>query len=213
MKVYIRIDDKNRVTDIDSEAFISDLSNWIEIDNGEGDKYRLAQTNYLTKLIITDEGLYRYKFINGKIMERSVEEINAEMNQKYIQIKVRMLSQECEATIYKGIDVVWGDKASHYSLTPNDQTNIIALTPTAQSGLSVPYHADGEVCREYSPDEFLHMSATTTKYVIYHTTYFNMLKHMIEEMSSFDDIKAIKYGDPLNEKYQILFDNIMQMEG
>lgn len=77
--VYIKIDEKNSVTDINSSAFVSDVSVWIEIDSGEGDRYRHAQGNYLPKPIVDGNGVYRYKYENGMVVERSVEEMEADM--------------------------------------------------------------------------------------------------------------------------------------
>lgn len=34
--VYIKTDSSNRITEINSSAFISDFSGWIEVDKGDG---------------------------------------------------------------------------------------------------------------------------------------------------------------------------------
>ena len=77
--VYIKTDENNRVTDINSSAFISNTLEWIEIDVGEGDRYHHAQGNYLPKSVIDDNGIYRYKFVDGAIYERSADEMAADM--------------------------------------------------------------------------------------------------------------------------------------
>ena len=77
--VYIRVDDANRVTEVNSSAFISDCSGWIEIDRGDGDRYHHAQGNYLPKPLTDENGVYRYKYENGVISERSEEEMAADM--------------------------------------------------------------------------------------------------------------------------------------
>ena len=73
--VMIKIDEKNRIIAIDSDSFIQDKSEWIEIDSGYGDKYYHAQTQYLSTPLINLDGIYRYKFINNEILERTEEEI------------------------------------------------------------------------------------------------------------------------------------------
>ena len=73
--VMIKIDEKNRIVAIDSDSFIQDKSEWIEIDRGYGDKYYHAQTQYLSAPLINLDGIYRYKFINNEILERTEEEI------------------------------------------------------------------------------------------------------------------------------------------
>ena len=75
MRVYIKIDSENRITAVNSEIFISDILGWVEIDNGDGDKFAHAQGNYLPKPITDENGVYRYKFENGVVCERSADEM------------------------------------------------------------------------------------------------------------------------------------------
>ena len=77
--VYVKTDEKNRITDINSSAFISDISEWTKIDSGDGDRYHHAQGNYLPKPITDENGVYRYKFENGTVCERSADEMAADM--------------------------------------------------------------------------------------------------------------------------------------
>lgn len=73
--VYVKVDDQNRITAINSGAFISAPSDWIEIDSGFGDKYHHAQGNYFDKPIMDDRGIWRYKIVTfvdwpeGKIIQ------------------------------------------------------------------------------------------------------------------------------------------------
>ena len=69
-RVYILIDNNNYITRIEGEYSLpSDLNGWILIDEGQGDRYNLAQTHYLEKDIVNDEGNYNYKYINGEVVE------------------------------------------------------------------------------------------------------------------------------------------------
>lgn len=79
MRVYIKIDSENRITAVKSEIFISDTSDWVEIDNGDGVRFVHAQGNYLPKPITDENGVYRYKFENGTVCERSADEMAADM--------------------------------------------------------------------------------------------------------------------------------------
>ena len=79
MRVYIKTDSKNRITGINSELFIDDVSGWAEIDSGDGDKFAHAQGNYLPLPLTDENGVYRYKYENGIISERSAEEMAADM--------------------------------------------------------------------------------------------------------------------------------------
>ena len=79
MRVFIKTDSKNRITAVNSEIFISDFSGWVEIDNGDGDKFAHAQGNYLPKPLTDENRIYRYKYENGVISERSADEMAADM--------------------------------------------------------------------------------------------------------------------------------------
>ena len=75
MRVYIKTDDKNRVTAINSEIFISDKTGWVEIDRGDGDRYVHAQGNYFPKPLMDENGVYRYKYADGIVSVRTAEEM------------------------------------------------------------------------------------------------------------------------------------------
>ena len=76
-KVYIKTDGTDIVA-VNSSAFLTDLTDWVEIDSGQGDKYHHAQGNYFGKPIVTDTGIYRYKYVDGEIVEKTDQEIETE---------------------------------------------------------------------------------------------------------------------------------------
>lgn len=95
--VYIKTDNTNRITAIDSSAFLSDTTGWTEIDSGFGDKYHHAQGNYFPQPLYDERGIKRYKaypfvdaptgeiiarfFKDGEeyvILERTQEEMDAD---------------------------------------------------------------------------------------------------------------------------------------
>ena len=190
MKVFIKTDENNRITAINSEVFISDTTGWVEIDKGDGDRYVHAQGNYFPKPLTTPEGYYRYKYDNGNVVERSEDEINSDAFPDIISQKKSELSAECEKVIVAGVDV--GD--AHYSLTIEDQANILALTPLAQAGNSVFYHSDSNMCCEYSSDEFLAVVNAATVFKTLQTTYCNLLMRQVEAMTDAEEVRAVKYG-------------------
>ena len=77
-KVYVLPDAENRITAINSDEFISDLTGWVQIDEGSGDKYHHAQNNYLPMPIADERGIYRYKLVDGEVVERTAEEMDAD---------------------------------------------------------------------------------------------------------------------------------------
>lgn len=78
ISVYIKTDSNSNITDINSDVFINDTDGWIKIDEGIGDKYTHAQGNYLSNGLTTENGIYRYKYIDNEIIEKTDEEIENE---------------------------------------------------------------------------------------------------------------------------------------
>lgn len=74
-KVYVKLDDNKVIVDIDSDVFLTDTNGYIEIDEGEGDKYALAQNHYLTKDLTTN-GIPNFKYVDGTITELTADEKN-----------------------------------------------------------------------------------------------------------------------------------------
>ena len=77
-KVLVRVDDDGRVVAINSSAFVTDTGGWTEIDSGWGDNYHHAQGNYLPVPLMDERGIYRYKLVDGKIVERTQEEMDGD---------------------------------------------------------------------------------------------------------------------------------------
>lgn len=73
--VYVKPNLSGYITAINSSAFLTDTTGWCEIDQGYGDKYHHAQGNYFPEPIMTMGGAYRYKLVDGKPVECSLEEI------------------------------------------------------------------------------------------------------------------------------------------
>ena len=76
--VYVKLDDTNRITAVNSSAFLRDVTGWTEIDSGYGDKYHHAQGNYFDKPIMDMRGICRYKLVAGVPVERTAEEMDAD---------------------------------------------------------------------------------------------------------------------------------------
>lgn len=76
IKVYIKTNKNNIITDINSSIFLNSIEGYTQIDEGSGDKYAHAQCNYLDKNLVDESGRFNYKFEDGKILELTDEEKN-----------------------------------------------------------------------------------------------------------------------------------------
>lgn len=77
--VYVRVNELGYIVEINSSAFISDTTGWIEIDSGYGDKHHHAQGNYFPQPLYDVRGSANYKLENNIPVERSDEEKEAEI--------------------------------------------------------------------------------------------------------------------------------------
>lgn len=73
--VYVKTNENGYIIDVNSSAFLTDATGWVEIDRGNGDNHHHAHGNYFEKPIMTDVGAYQYKLVNKKPVECTAEEI------------------------------------------------------------------------------------------------------------------------------------------
>lgn len=77
-RVYVLCDSESRILRLEGEYSLpADLTGWTKIDEGYGDKFSLAQSHYLDKPLY-DGAVLRYKLVDGKVAERTAEEIEAD---------------------------------------------------------------------------------------------------------------------------------------
>lgn len=78
-RVFALIDDRDCILSINSDAFLADTAGWVQIDEGSGDRYHHAQGNYLQGPVFDERGIPRYKLVDGEVVERTQEEMDAEV--------------------------------------------------------------------------------------------------------------------------------------
>lgn len=157
-------------------------ADYILDDNDENDskiESKIIELYPNFELVLNDDGI---KIIDVVTTSEPID--------KVIPQKKSELSAECEKVIVAGVDV----NDAHYSLTIEDQANILAWMSVAQTGKSVPYHQDGQPCRIFTPEEFLEVANAAVVHKTHHTTYCNLLMRQVEDMTNADDVKAVKYG-------------------
>ena len=69
IKVMIKVNKDDEIIAINSEIFIENTEGWIIVDEGNGDKFAHAQSQYLDKPLIDDNGKYNYKLRGSNIVE------------------------------------------------------------------------------------------------------------------------------------------------
>lgn len=69
VKVYIKTNDKNEIIEINSSIFIDNTNAYILVDEGDGDKYVHAQSNYLQKSLFNKLGKPNFRYENETIIQ------------------------------------------------------------------------------------------------------------------------------------------------
>lgn len=148
---------------------------------------------------------------NRQLMRDSINNIQQDISDdddllsQAKQRKINEISLTSQSMIINGVEF----NGKRYRLNTTDQINMSALSAMAQIGNKVPYHADGEICRVFEPEEMVQLAQTATNWIVYHTTYFNLLKHQILEYDNLEDVKKVYYGTKLKDEYQQIINTII----
>ena len=113
--------------------------------------------------------------------------------------KISAMSYACRKAIEQGFDLILRGESHHFSLTTQDQLNLMNLDTTQEL---IPYHADGEQYTYYTADEIKQIINAANDHKVYHTAYYNSLKEYINTLETIEDIAAITYGTPIPDKYK-----------
>ena len=121
-------------------------------------------------------------------------------------LKIAELRNVCNGAIEFGVNV----QNKHYGYDIEDQTNIKdAFDLANRTGMSVPYHADNEPCRLYTPEEITEIFITNKMNLMHHTTYFNQLKAYVNSLNDIGEIIGVQYGDELTGEYLASYNAMM----
>jgi len=116
--------------------------------------------------------------------------------------KLREMSATCRTTIESGFDLILRGETHHFSLTTQDQLNLMNLNLIAQTEELIPYHADGEECIFYTSEEINEIIAAAATFKNYQIAYHNALKAYINALDTIEAIAAIEYGTPIPDEYK-----------
>ena len=113
--------------------------------------------------------------------------------------KIEELKQECAAVIKQGISIKLSDNDYHqFELTIEDQLNLnILKTKLDQGAQLIIYHEKGCTCKLYDRVDIEKIIFEANRHIEYNTTYFNFMRHCINNMNDMDLINNVHYGDEL----------------
>ena len=198
-KVYIQTDNNGRILRCEGGYTTpSNLTGWVEIDEGYGDRYNLCQSHYFSGGLYTKDGISRYRWDGTQAVERTNEELEKDRAPS-IEIvradKLAEISSSCNAAITAGMDVETTQGTEHFSLQETDQINLTTALSAVQSGAAgYPYHADGQLCRLFTAAEIQAIAAASVKHKLYHTTLCNHLLTWARRAENKEELSGITYS-------------------
>lgn len=117
-KVYARVDENGYITAVEGGYTTPrDLTGWVPVDEGEGDRYNLCQSNYFHGPLITDGGAYRYRLVDGQPVACTAEEIGEQEQARKpaptpsLETRVEELEATTDDMILLMADLIGGEEA------------------------------------------------------------------------------------------------------
>lgn len=106
--VYVKTDENGIITAINSSAFLSDTTNWAEIDEGDGDRFHHAQNHYLPVGLTDENGIYNYKLVDGTPVLRTEEDKAPEVAKVNAHVEISSLKKKLADTDYIAAKIAEG---------------------------------------------------------------------------------------------------------
>lgn len=137
-----------------------------------------------------------------EFFEEEVEEVVEETTDPILEstldylraAKIRELSHKCNKAVEDGFDVDFLDHIEHFSLTTQDQLNLLSAELLLNQGaLTIMYHADGEPYEDYDAEEMRIIIDTANKHKQQILTHYRTLKLEVENAQSVEEISAIEW--------------------
>ena len=108
--------------------------------------------------------------------------------------KLAEFQEACQNAIHGGVEVATSEGIKKFSLTMQDQINLLRLQNLLDKGASaMPYHADGEAVRLWTSDDVQKILQEADRHITYHRVYFSLLCERSRQMA-YPEFLGIDYG-------------------
>lgn len=109
--------------------------------------------------------------------------------------KLATLSNDCKNKITAGFTIRLSDCTQSFKLTTEDQINLMQIENQITTGEEYfIYHATNMPCKIYSKEDMYKIVRAFRKHVLYHTTYYNVVKQYINSLTDIEAINMFYYG-------------------
>ena len=182
-----------------------DLTGWLQIDEGTGDKYDLCQSYYFDGGLFTKDTPYvpRYKLVDGVPVLRSEEEIAADRMPDLDALRAakQEVNKAALADWLAAHPLTWTD-GKVYGVTEQDQTEMAInlaqyqLAAAAGQPAALEWHAQKQQCHTFTIDEYTALSLAIAAYVYPYRRYQEQVKAAIYAAQGKEELDAIEidYG-------------------
>ena len=196
-RVYVKTDDQDRIIRCEGGYTTpSDLTEWVQIDEGTGDRYNLCQSNYFEGGLYTEDGLSRYKLENVQPIERTAEELDADRLGPAKAAKIAK-SKAALAAYLVAHPLLWTD-GEYYSITAEKQAQLTSkiMAATMAYTLSQPYtltwNSTGEVCKTWELNDLSALAFAIDARVTALVTYQQTQEVAINAAQTMAELEAIE---------------------
>lgn len=204
-KVYVLTDGKNRIIRCEGGYTTPNplTTDWVQIDEGTGDKYNLCQSHYFDGGLYTEDGIPRYKLADGAPVLRSDEEIEADRAPDLDALRAAR-QEENKAALADWLaahPLTWTD-GNVYGVTEQDQNEMAInlaqyqLAVAAEQPAVLEWHAQKKQCHAFTIEQYTALSLAIAAYVYPYRRYQEQVKAAIYTAESEAEIHAIEidYG-------------------
>ena len=192
--VYIQINEQNQIIDVNSSAFVDE--GWgIKIDEGYGDKYHHAQGNYFDKPVYTEQGIPIYKLVDGKAVERTEEEIQAELLEPLKESRIAQSKSDLQSYL-SNHPLQWTD-GKYYTITAEKQqqltSKLLSATFAKQTGTEydLKWNDTKQVCEPWTLENLTALAFAIDARVTALVTYQQEKERLIRDAETLETLESI----------------------
>lgn len=197
-KVYVLMDDQSRIVRCEggyTTGNITDPENWVQIDEGTGDRYNLCQSHYFEGGLYTDDGIPRYKLVDGQAVERSEEELETERLGPIRNARIAQSKTDLAAYLASH-PLQWTD-GEYYSITAEKQQQLTSklmaatMAQTLSTEYTLTWNSAGEVCKAWTLQDLSALAFAIDARVTALVTYQQTKEVAMRDAETLEELEAI----------------------
>ena len=197
--VYIKTDDSGRIIRCEGGYTTpADLYGWTKIDEGTGDRYNLCQSHYFEGSLYTEDGIPRYKLVDGAPVLRTEEEIQSDRPDPLPQAKANRQAENkaALASWLAAHPLTWAD-GNTYGVTEEDQSEMALnlqqyqLQVAAGREAVLEWHTQKKQCHTFTVAQYSALLLSIIDYVYPYRRYQEAVKEAIYAAKTIEEVEAV----------------------